>query len=129
MEQKLHDRPGRTLRNGRLGRFGEDQAVKWLQERGFRLLERNWRCARGEIDIVAWDSCTLAFIEVKTRSGTTTGHPFEAITATKRTRMRRLVAEWFDAHPEVSARAIRIDVVAVHLDGPRAVVQHVAGVL
>ncbi|MEG8036046.1 YraN family protein [Sphingomonas sp. LR61] len=96
---------------------------------GFRVLERNWRCARGEIDIVAWDSCTLAFIEVKTRSGTTTGHPFEAITATKLTRMRRLVAEWFDAHPEVSARAIRIDVVAVHVDGPRTAVQHVAGVL
>lgn len=129
MEQKVQGPPGRTLRNGRLGRFGEDRAVAWLQSRGFRVLERNWRCARGEIDIVAWDSCTLVFIEVKTRSGTATGHPFEAITVTKRARMRRLVPEWFDAHPDVHARAVRIDVVAVHVDGPRTAVEHLAGVL
>ncbi|MBT1683568.1 YraN family protein [Curtobacterium flaccumfaciens pv. flaccumfaciens] len=129
MEQDVQRAPGRSLRNGRLGRFGEERAVAWLEARGFRVLERNWRCVRGEIDIVAWDSCTLAFIEVKTRSGATTGHPFEAITAAKLTRMRRLVPEWFDAHPEVSARAVRVDVVAVHVDGPRTVVEHLAGVL
>lgn len=129
MEQDVQRPPGRSLRNGRLGRFGEERAVVWLEARGFRVLERNWRCARGEIDIIAWDSCTLAFIEVKTRSGASTGHPFEAITAAKLTRMRRLVPEWFDAHPEVSARAVRMDVVAVHVDGPRTVVEHLAGVL
>jgi putative endonuclease len=103
--------------------------VIWLEAHGFRVLEQNWRCARGEVDIVAWDSCTLAFIEVKTRSGAVTGHPFEAITAAKLSRMRRLVPAWFDAHPEVSARSVRIDVVAVHVDGPRTVVEHLAGVL
>ena len=129
MEQDVQRAPGRSLRNGRLGRFGEERAVAWIETRGFRVLERNWRCARGEIDIVAWDSCTLAFIEVKPRSGAATGHPFEAITAAKLTRMRRLVPEWFDANPEVSARAVRVDVVAVHVDGPRTVVEHLAGVL
>ncbi|MBF4608523.1 YraN family protein [Curtobacterium sp. VKM Ac-1393] len=129
MEQKVQGPPGRSLRNGRLGRFGEDRAVAWLQRRGFRVIERNWRCARGEVDIIAWDSRTLAFIEVKTRSGTTTGHPFEAITAMKAARMRRLVPAWFDAHPGVSAEAVRVDVVAVHVDGPRTVVEHLAGVL
>ena len=112
-----------------LGQYGEDRAVEWLTARGYRLVERNWRCARGEVDVVAWHGRTLVFIEVKTRAGTATGHPFEAITAAKLTRMRRLVPEWFDAHPEVSARAVRVDVVAVHVDGPRIVVEHLAGVL
>ncbi|WP_420368012.1 YraN family protein [Curtobacterium sp. L1-20] len=117
------------LRNGSLGRFGEDRAAEWLTERGFRVVERNWRCARGEIDIVAWQSCTLVFVEVKTRSAVSAGHPFEAITAAKMSRLRRLVPAWFDAHPAVSARAIRIDAVAVHVDGDRVGIEHLAGVL
>ncbi len=117
------------LRNSSLGRFGEDRAVEWLEDHGFRVLERNWRCARGEVDIVAWQSCTLVFIEVKTRAGNSTGHPFEAITASKVSRLRRLVPAWFEDHPDVSARAIRIDAVAVHVDGDRVGVEHVAGVL
>ncbi|MBT2501595.1 YraN family protein [Curtobacterium sp. ISL-83] len=129
MEQTAHDRPGDSLRNRSLGRYGEEHAAEWLREHGFRVVERNWRCARGEIDIIAWDSCTLVFVEVKTRSGLRTGHPFEAITASKVLRLRRLVPAWFDDHPEVSARAIRIDALAVHVDGPLVVVEHVAGVL
>jgi len=117
------------LRNSSLGRFGEDRAAQWLEDHGFRVVERNWRCPRGEVDIIAWQSCTLVFIEVKTRSGISTGHPFEAITASKVARMRRLVPAWFDEHPEVSARAIRIDAVAVHVDGDRVGVDHIAGVL
>ncbi|SDQ83013.1 putative endonuclease [Curtobacterium sp. UNCCL20] len=117
------------LRNSSLGRFGEDRAVEWLEDHGFRVVERNWRCPRGEVDIIAWQSCTLVFIEVKTRSGISTGHPFEAITASKVARMRRLVPASFDEHPEVSARAIRIDAVAVHVDADRVGVDHIAGVL
>lgn len=117
------------LRNSSLGRFGEDRAAEWLAGHGFRVLERNWRCARGEVDIVAWQSCTLVFIEVKTRAGTSTGHPFEAITVSKVTRLRRLVHAWFSEHPDVSARAIRIDAVAVHVDGDRVAIEHLPGVL
>lgn len=117
------------LLNSSLGRFGEDRAAEWLEDHGFRVLERNWRCARGEVDIIAWQSCTLVFIEVKTRAGNSTGHPFEAITASKVNRLRRLVPAWFAEHPDVSARAIRIDAVAVHVDGDRVGVEHVAGVL
>lgn len=117
------------LRNSSLGRFGEDRAAEWLTDHGFRIVERNWRCARGEIDIIAWEGCTLAFIEVKTRSGVSTGHPFEAITASKVSRLRRLVAAWFEDHPEVSARAIRIDAIAVHVDADRVGIEHLEGVL
>lgn len=118
-----------VLRNGSLGRFGEDRAAEWLTEHGFRVIDRNWRCARGELDIVAWQSCTLVFVEVKTRGGVRTGHPFEAITASKVGRLRRLVPAWFEDHPEVSARTIRIDAVAVHVDDDRVVIEHVEGVL
>lgn len=118
-----------SLRNGSLGRFGEDRAAEWLADNGFRIVERNWRCARGEIDIVAWQAATLVFIEVKTRGGISAGHPFDAITASKITRLRRLVPAWFVDHPDVSARQIRIDAVAVHVDADRIVVEHVAGVL
>jgi len=116
------------LHNSTLGRSGEDHAVEWLVDHGFRVVERNWRCARGEIDVIAWDSCTLVFVEVKTRAGNTTGHPFEAITASKVARLRRLVPAWFDAHPEVSADAIRIDAVAVHVDADRIGIEHLPGV-
>ncbi|MGN8050804.1 YraN family protein [Curtobacterium sp. 22159] len=119
----------RPLRNSSLGRFGEERAAEWLTGQGFRIVERNWRCARGEIDIIAWQSCTLVFIEVKTRSGASTGHPFEAITASKIARLRRLVPAWFDDHPEVTAWTIRIDAVAVHVDDDRVGIEHVAGVL
>lgn len=112
-----------------LGGYGEDRAVEWLTARGYRLVERNWRCARGEVDVVAWHGRTLVFVEVKTRAGTTTGHPFEAITPTKTARLRRLVPMWFAAHPEVHAVAIRLDAVAVHVDGDRFGVEHLAGIL
>jgi putative endonuclease len=120
-----------SLRNSSLGRFGEDRAAEWLADNGFRIVERNWRCPRGEIDIVAWQDTTLVFVEVKTRSGVTAGHPFDAVTESKVTRLRRLVPAWFVGHPDVSARQIRIDAVAVHVDvdTDRVVVEHVAGVL
>ncbi|PZF55001.1 YraN family protein [Curtobacterium sp. MCSS17_008] len=112
-----------------LGRYGEDQAVAWLTDRGYRLVERNWRCARGEVDVVAWHGPTLVFIEVKTRAGTSTGHPFEAITPAKTARLRQLVPMWFAAHPGTHAPAVRLDAVAVHVDGDRVGVEHVAGIL
>jgi putative endonuclease len=116
------------LHNTRIGRAGEDHAVGWLERNGFRIVERNWRCARGEIDVVAWDDRTLVFVEVKTRTGTTTGHPFEALTAVKVARLRRLVPAWFSDHPGVTARAVRVDAVAVHLADDRVAFEHLAGV-
>ena len=112
-----------------LGGYGEDRAVEWLTARGYRVVERNWRCARGEVDVVAWQGETLVFVEVKTRAGKSTGHPFEAVTPAKVARLRHLVPMWFAAHPETHARAIRVDAIAVHVEGDRFGVEHVAGVL
>ncbi|TQO20908.1 putative endonuclease [Rhodoglobus vestalii] len=97
-----------------LGARGEDLAVDHLIDAGLDILDRNWRCSQGELDIVARDRDEVVFVEVKTRSSVLFGHPFESITATKVARLRRLAAAWCERHPG-SAATIRIDAVAVIL--------------
>jgi putative endonuclease len=91
------------------------------------VLDRNWRCEVGEIDIVARDGDTLVVCEVKTRSGTGYGSPLEAVTEAKARRLRALAARWL-ADRRVRPRGVRIDVVGVLLPrhGP-VVVEHVRG--
>jgi putative endonuclease len=112
-----------------LGMRGERIAERHLVARGMELLDRNWRCALGEIDLVMRDGDEVVFVEVKTRSSTAFGHPLEAITVAKLARLRRLAGAWLEAHPGV-ARRIRIDAVAV-LAPHRApaTVDHLEGVL
>ena len=96
-----------------LGRRGEGIAAEFLTAAGFRILERNWRCAVGEIDIVARDGPSLVVVEVKTRSSIEFGHPFEAITPAKLKRLHLLAAAYVAAHPEFRAVRTRIDVLGV----------------
>lgn len=95
-----------------VGAYGERVAVRYLTERGWTVLDRNWRSRSGELDIVARDGDEVVFVEVKTRSGTGYGHPAEAVTAAKVARLRRLAAEWLAAH-DVHTAGVRIDVLAV----------------
>ena len=71
-----------------LGFHGERIAAAYLSSSGLRLLDRNWRCREGELDIVARDGDALVFCEVKTRRGVGYGHPVEAVTHTKQRRLR-----------------------------------------
>ena len=114
--------------NAELGRRGEQLAVDHLEARGMAVLERNWRCRLGEIDIVARDGGDLVFIEVKTRSNGDYGHPFEAITPIKLARLRRLAIAWCESS-EASAARIRIDAVAVlaPAEAP-ALIEHLEGI-
>ncbi|WP_295125931.1 YraN family protein [uncultured Leifsonia sp.] len=112
----------------RLGREGESLAARWLEEHGYTVLHRNWRCAAGELDLIVRHGRTTVFVEVKTRSSTAYGHPFEAITTTKAARLRRLAAEWCRAHGPVTG-ATRIDAIAVLCTrGAEPTVEHLAGV-
>jgi putative endonuclease len=111
-----------------LGRYGEDVAARHLQSEGFVVLDRNWRCDVGEIDIVARDGDTLVVCEVKTRSGTGFGSPLEAVTTTKAARLRRLAACWLGSH-DVHPRQIRIDVVGVLSGRGAPTVEHVRGAI
>jgi len=112
-----------------LGRYGEDVAARHLTESGLAILERNWRCAAGEIDIVARDGDVLVVCEVKTRSGVGFGGPLEAVTSAKAARLRKLAALWLAARG-LRVREVRFDVVGVSRGrrGP-ASVDHVRGVL
>ncbi|MCK2021887.1 YraN family protein [Microbacterium sp. kSW2-24] len=97
-----------------LGRAGEERAARHLVGAGYTLLDRNWRCAQGEIDIVALQGEDLVFVEVKTRRTIDYGHPFEAIDARKKRRMWGLAHAWAVAHPlHARGRRIRLDVVGI----------------
>lgn len=99
-----------------LGVRAEDLAVETLQRRGYRLVERNWRCTSGELDAIMWDGDELVFVEVKARTGSGRGSAEEALTAAK-ARKLATAAEWYLAeHPEVGDPIWRIDLVAITLD-------------
>lgn len=95
-----------------IGAYGERLAARHLVEAGLVLLDRNWRSATGEIDIVARDGDTLVLCEVKTRRSPVYGAPAEAVTRRKVARLRRLAAEWL-AETGVHPRDVRFDVVEV----------------
>jgi putative endonuclease len=95
-----------------LGKKGEALAADFLAEAGMQVVERNWRCSQGEIDLVVRDGDELVFVEVKTRSSLGYGHPLEAITVAKLARLRRLAGAWCAAHPGHHG-LVRIDAVAV----------------
>jgi putative endonuclease len=110
-----------------VGAYGERVAVQHLREHGLVVLDRNWRCRDGELDIVARDGDALVFCEVKTRRSERFGVPAEAVVAAKVARVRRLAGQWIRAsglHP----RAVRFDVVSVRPQpsGP-ALVEHRRG--
>ena len=111
-----------------VGRYGEEVAARHLTALGWEVVDRNWRGAAGEIDIVALQGLDLVVVEVKTRSGDGFGHPAEAVTPAKLARLRRLAAQWLAAH-ELHPRGVRIDVIAVRTSrsGP-ARVEHLTGV-
>jgi putative endonuclease len=111
-----------------LGRAGEQVAAEYLERAGLRILDRNWRCADGEIDIVAAERRVLVVCEVKTRSGTTFGTPLEAVSRHKLARLRRLAAQWLVAHG-VLFDEVRIDVIGLLKDkAGEFQVEHVRGV-
>ncbi len=111
-----------------LGRHGEQVAVEYLERAGLRILDRNWRCAEGEIDIVAAERQVLVICEVKTRSSTRYGSPLEAISRSKRARLRRLAIQWLVAHG-ILFDEVRIDAIGLIRDeSGHYQIEHVRGV-
>ncbi|MGH3588942.1 MAG: YraN family protein [Pseudonocardia sp.] len=110
-----------------LGNYGESVAERHLVEAGMTVLDRNWRCDDGEIDLVLREDDTLVVCEVKTRSHDGCGTPHEAVDKTKLDRLKRLAMAWLQEH-DVRAPGIRIDLVAVmHAPRGSALVEHVRG--
>lgn len=113
-----------------LGEVGERLAGRYFEERGARVLSRNWRCVEGELDLVVREpGGVVVAVEVKTRRDLTFGPPEEAVTWRKQARLRRLLAAWLREHPHVPASEVRVDVVGILLrPGRPARLRHITGV-
>jgi len=98
-----------------LGNWGESVAATHLESKGYRILQRNWRCARGEIDLVAQAGEVLVFVEVKTRRGRKSGTPEEGVTPQKAQRLLELGQHYLYEH-DLDDVEWRVDMVAVELD-------------
>ena len=117
----------KQARNGALGRYGEELAARHLTGLGMALLDRNWRCREGEIDLVLRDGDALVVCEVKTRTDDSHGSPHEAVTPAKLDRLLRLGERWAEAHG-VRPPETRVDLVAVlRPHRGRSVLDHVRG--
>lgn len=104
--------PVRPSSRQSLGRQGEDLAAALLTARGCRIADRNYRCALGELDLVAWEADTLVFVEVKTRRSALYGTSAEAVSRSKQARLLRL-ADWYLQDRRLGQPPCRFDVVAV----------------
>jgi len=97
-----------------LGNRGEEEAARFLQRLGWRVLERNYRCRMGEIDIIAVDSQgTLVFAEVRSRSSLSCGLPEESVINKKQNKLRMLAQQYLLARPKLAHNPCRFDVLAV----------------
>ena len=105
-------RQGVVSHNQSFGAWGEDLVAEWYCKRGYEIVERNWRCRQGEIDIIASRDSVLVICEVKTRATADFGSPALAVDANKQQRLRRLAAHWLSENPTTRA-SVRFDVAAV----------------
>ena len=107
-----------------LGRRGEEAAARYLELKGYEILERNWACPMGEADIIARDGCTVVLVEVKTRTSIDKGLPSEAVSPQKRARYEK-IACWYLSDYEYVDVPVRFDVIALLVSAPdRALMRH-----
>ena len=100
-----------------LGIRGEQLAAEHLTRRGFEILERNYRTRWGELDIVAYDGATIAFVEVKTRVASAGRTPFESVHSRKREQVRRMASSWLSERSgRPFASVLRFDAIGVTFD-------------
>lgn len=110
-----------------IGHYGEQVAAAALERAGLRILERNWRCAAGELDIIAAADRTVVFCEVKTRSGLSFGAPALAVGYAKQRKIREVALTWL-AQQDRRWDELRFDVVSVlRIKGEAPSIEHVTG--
>ncbi len=107
-----------------LGREGEKIAEVFLKKQGYRLVERNYRCRGGEVDLIVLDSRIIVFVEVKTRTDHGFGSPLEAVEPRKQRRMI-LAAQLFLHQKKLHERDARFDVVGISWPGTEPLVEHI----
>lgn len=106
------------------GQEGERIAERYLSKKGYRLVERNYRCPVGEVDLIVLDRRVIVFVEVKTRSHQRFGVPLESVHPRKQQKMIK-VALWFLSDRKLHERDARFDVVGISFGGQEPVVEHI----
>jgi putative endonuclease len=115
-----------SLNNGKqlLGKEGERIAERYLLKKGYKLVERNYRCPSGELDLIVLDRRVVVFVEVKTRTGDAFGTPFEAVEFRKQQKMTQ-AAQYFLVQKGLHQRDARFDVVGISWPGRELLVEHI----
>ncbi len=107
-----------------LGNKGEDAACAFLEKKGLQVLARNFHCRAGEIDVIARDGDTVAFVEVKTRRGRLFGSAAEAVTPAKRRKLTRAAMEYIDRNG-LYGENFRFDIMEVYPQGKCFDINHI----
>jgi len=109
-----------------IGKWGENLACKYLEKNQYKVVERNFSCRQGEIDIIAKDigKQELVFIEVKTRSNLKYGNPIEAVNKQKQKHIKR-VAKYYIYKKHISHIAVRIDVIEIYIKKSIVIINHI----
>jgi len=107
---------GNVMKRQTTGIIGEKLAAEYLIRQGYRIIEKNYRCKEGEVDIIANDGPFLVFVEVRAKHNRNYGTPEESVTARKKQHLRNAAARYLESHQNLPAEW-RIDFVAVELDG------------
>lgn len=115
-----------TVNNAKqlLGKEGERLAERYLKKKGYKVVERNYRWAGGELDLIVLDRRVVVFVEVKTRTGHDFGSPFEAVEFRKQQKMIR-TAQYFLNEKKLHQRDARFDVVGISWPGGEPLVEHI----
>lgn len=112
-----------------IGRQGEHAAKSYLVSQGYRILEQNWRCRAGELDLIAEIGTTLVFVEVRTRRSSTFGTPQESVDFRKQQKVRKLAQIYINYRGVPDDQDLRFDVISVRLDAAgRPTIDHLPGV-
>lgn len=135
--QKIDERK-RNLQNQIIGKLGEDIAAKYLESKGYKIIQRNFRCKQGEIDIIAQEENSIlcdneqerkiVFIEVKTRKTPSFGTPAEAVNELKRKHITA-VANYYIYTNKLQDVDIRFDVIEIYLTKTRYKVNHIIQII
>ena len=107
-----------------LGKEGEELAESYLTKKGYRLVERNYRCRGGEVDLIVLDRRVIVFVEVKARNDASFGSPLESVHPRKQQRMTRAALIFLSDH-KLHHRDARFDVVGISFGGDKPAVEHV----
>lgn len=112
----------------KIGKFGEDEAVKYLEQKEYKILDRNFSCKRGEIDIIALDKDEIVFIEIKARISLKYGLPSEAVTKNKLKHIYK-TAEYYLYTRNLLNENTRIDVIEVYIKNNQVIINHLKQVV